>query len=816
MYKRELFVTLKKGVHKMNKKKLLSGMLAAAMLMSTVILPPQTVSAAAEPTEIVLDKSTLGNPIAGFNENGEITYAGDPNILVDGDTVYLYVGHDDTGSGGGYTMPDYLCYSTQDLKEWKYEGVVMDMADVAWSDNGSAWAAQVTKHNGKYYMLYCAENKGSYGKEVGVAVADSPTGPFVPQDEPYFHEMVTNTSTCEVKNPDTGEITTAGALYGRKASFGWEDIDPTLWYDTDENGEEHIYMMWGNSNLWMCELTDDMLSIKDQNGDGKITQGVNADIWYQNISGIEKIDGVDYTEAPWLYRRQDADGNYYGDFYVFFASHWREEMAYATCSPDTFGNDSKWVYGGGKEGYGHLMEPTATSNTNHPAVFDFEGKTYFIYHNGSLPGGSGYRRVICIEEMQFNEDGSIEYIQETSTGISGTANQILDSTSTPLAHTKFNNSIGDPDKEYNYPKVNVAVTASENAAKADALWEIEEGKSDKNEDTYVSIESYNKPGMYLKATGAGKKVVLSRDHNNDTKSDANGITADSKNMTFRTLSGYNGTGVTFESVAYPGNYMAVEDGKLVLVDYYDSDECVFEIASKENVASIAAQKTTRAYKAGSALSTNDIRLKVTYEDGTTQWKTDGFTTNASAIDMTTAGTKTLTISYTDKGVTKTYDVPVTVYTTEQKIETPVQADIVITGEEAAMEDLPEAGDTATAGGVKYKVTKVDESNADGTNGTVSVTGITSKKAKKVIIPDEVEINGYSFAVNKIESKAFYNCKKLKTITIGDNVKSIGKNAFKGIHRKATFKVSSDAYTKVKKALKSNTGFAKKTMKIKEI
>ena len=60
MYKRELFVTLKKGVRKMNKKKLLSGILVAAMLMSSLILPPQTVSAAAEPTEIVLDKSTLG------------------------------------------------------------------------------------------------------------------------------------------------------------------------------------------------------------------------------------------------------------------------------------------------------------------------------------------------------------------------------------------------------------------------------------------------------------------------------------------------------------------------------------------------------------------------------------------------------------------------------------------------------------------------------------------------------------------------------------------------------------------------------------
>lgn len=796
------------------REKMLSSILTFFLLVGILVPMSQTVSAAAEPTEIVLEKSTLGNPIAGFNESGEITYAGDPNILVDGDTVYLYVGHDDTSSGGGYTMPDYLCYSTQDLKQWKYEGVVMKMSDVSWADKGSAWAAQVTKHNGKYYMLYCAENIGDYGKEVGVAVSDSPTGPFVDKGEPYFHENVTNTATCEVINSETGEITTAGSLYGRKESFGWEDIDPTLWYDTDENGEEHIYMMWGNSNLWMCELTDDMLSVKDQNEDGKITQGVNADIWYQHIDGITKIGGVDYTEAPWLYRRQNEQGEYYGDYYVFFASHWREEMAYATCSPESFGAKSNWKYGGGIEGYGHLMEPTATSNTNHPAVFDFNGKTYFVYHNGSLPGGSGFRRVICIEEMMFNEDGSIEYIQETSTGISGTAYQLIDSTATQLAHEKFSNSISDPDKEYNYPKVNVTVTPDRKAEKADALWEIEPGKADKNNDAYVTIESYNKPGMYLKTVDS--KVVLSRDHNNDSKSDANGITADSEKMTFRTLEGFAGTGVTFESVAYPGTYMASVDGKLVLVDYYDKEECVFEVAPKADVTVISAEKAKRTYEAGSSINVNDIRLKVCYDDGTFKWLTSGFSTNADSIDMNTTGMKSLTVSFTEKKVTNICSIPITVYEKLPSANNGGETGIIITGEDAENELFPEKGSVHTISGVKYLVTKVDEYNTDGTNGAVTVKSVTKKSIKSLVIPTEVEINGYSFAVNKIESKAFQNCKNLKTISIGDNVKSIGKNAFKGINKKAIFKVSSDRYEALKKLLKNSTGFVKKTMKIKEV
>lgn len=792
----------------MMRKKLLSGFLALTMLAGIVIPQPNAVSAAttAEPKEVVLEKSTLGNPIAGFNDKGEIEYAGDPNILVDGDTVYLYVGHDDTGSGGGYTMPNYFCYSTEDLVHWNFEGNVMNMTSVSWADDVSAWAAQVVKYRDKYYMLYCAENKGSRGKEIGIAVADTPTGPFIPEPDALFNEAETNTHTCKVIDPNTGLETTANKLhaditngYGHRSSFGWEDIDPTFWLDVDENGEEHRYLMWGNTNLWMCELNEDMVSIKDQNGDGKITQGYDADIWFQNINDLVLIGDVTFTEAPYLYRRQDENGNYYGDYYVFFATHWREEMGYATTSE--LGPNSVWTYGGGKEGFGHLMEPTATSNTNHPAVFNFEGKTYFIYHNGSLPGGSGYRRVACIEEVKFNEDGSIGYIHETSTGISGTPSQILDFNTVTIAHDKFSNSVSDPDAEYNYPQVNVTVKATDIAEEYDAIWEIEPGKYDKNNEAYVTIEAFNKPGMYLKAT-ADKNVVLSRDHNQDGKSTADGITQDSKAMTFRTLESPSGFGVVFESVAYKGYYIASTEKGLKLVDDYNAEECTFEVAPLATYTDISARKTDRSYTVGDKVTLDDVYMRVSYDDGSVRTITSGFTSNADSLDMTTPGVKELILNFRERGVVKSCKMNITVF---PKLGEAVVGD--------TMEELPAVKSAHTIGTLNYQVTKVDEYNTDGTNGTVTVTGITNKKATSITVPTEVEINGYTFAVTEIGSKAFQNCKKVKSLTIGDSVKKIGKNAIKGIKKNAKINVSEERYSAVKKLLKSKTGY-KKTMKFK--
>lgn len=479
------------------------------------------------PKEIEITKSTNGNPIAGFDEAGEITYGGDPSALVVGDTLYLYTGHD-TAVTEAYVIPEYLCYSTKDMVNWNYEGVVLKMTDVSWADNSSAWAGQVVKHYDKeagkdmYYFYFCSWDSTDRGKQsIGVAVSESPTGPFV----------------------DKGEALVKGSLTTDETS-AWNDIDPTVWVETDANGEEHRYMAWGNSKVYVCELNEDMVSVKDLDGDGQIV--FDKDV-------VSHMVPTSYTEAAWLYRRQNENGEYYGDYYMFYAYGWREQMAYATTDDLING---RWYFGD------IIMDPSVTSNTNHMAVVDFLGKTYFIYHNGSLPKGSGFRRVACVEEVQFYDDGSIKYIQETATGISGTKSSIKNTAGEALAHAKFFNSAADDA----YPYTNVALGSNlTGIAEEDTYWEIVQGKADKSNVYYVSIESYNKPGLYITATEGA--VGLSQD--------ATGTMADAQ--TFKTVEGLAGSGVSFESVAFPGMYLTLSGGVASLTDGTDAAACSFVI-----------------------------------------------------------------------------------------------------------------------------------------------------------------------------------------------------------------------------------------------
>ena len=229
-----------------------------------------------EPQEIALEKSAQTNPMVGQSDTGAVTYGGDPSVLVDGDTVYLYTGHDASSDEEVdkliYNIPEYLCYSSTDLINWKPEGTVMTMDTVEWAkDDVSAWASQATKYKDKYYLYYCSWDKS--GKQsIGVAVADSPTGPFTDIGEPLVRGSVTKP-----------QLST------------FNDIDPTVWIETDESGEEHRYLAWGNGMFFMCELNEDMISVKDMNGDGEITSGMSFetdDIMYQQ-KGLEN-----FTEAP--------------------------------------------------------------------------------------------------------------------------------------------------------------------------------------------------------------------------------------------------------------------------------------------------------------------------------------------------------------------------------------------------------------------------------------------------------------------------------------------------------------------------------------
>ncbi len=150
-----------------------------------------------------------------------------------------------------------------------------------------------------------------------------------------------------------------------------------------------------------------------------------------------------------------------------------------------------------------------------------------------------------------------------------------------------------------------------------------------------------------------------------------------------------------------------------------------------------------------------------------------------------------------------------------------------------VETLPIIGQQIILSCGEFKIT---QSSID----SKEVTFVKAKNSKKtsVRIPATIIVNGYTYKVTTIANKAFKNNKKLKSVTIGKNVrkigketfcnckelkkitiksnvlKSVGKNAIKGIDNKATIKVPKQQLNKYKKLFKSKTGY-KKTMKIKK-
>lgn len=133
--------------------------------------------------------------------------------------------------------------------------------------------------------------------------------------------------------------------------------------------------------------------------------------------------------------------------------------------------------------------------------------------------------------------------------------------------------------------------------------------------------------------------------------------------------------------------------------------------------------------------------------------------------------------------------------------TPQQPDT--TGQSSETESPQKAakkGDVISKGNLKYKVTKITASKK-----TVTCIGPTSKKVKKVTIPNSIKINGSQYQVTAIGKNAFKNCTKLKSVTINKNLTSVGKNIFKGCKKlkKITCKsTNSKVVKKIQKQVKN--------------
>ncbi|QDH81071.1 family 43 glycosylhydrolase [Echinicola soli] len=287
-------------------------------------------------------------------------FTADPAPLVYHDTVFLYTSHDTASvDATNYQMKDWLVFSSTDMVSWTNHGAPLSPKTFTWA-TGDAYAAHCVEKGGKFYWYVSTfhknDDRSNGGAAIGVAVSDSPTGPF---QDAIGEALIVNEMTTDNEH-------------------GWDDIDPAVFIDDD--GQAYIY--WGNGSCKWAKLKDNMVEL-----DGP----------------IHHFKPKNFIEGPWVYKRKDR-------YYLVYASAGTEPEMIEYCTATS--PEGPWEY------QGIIMENVPNCFTVHPGIIAYKDKDYFFYHNGVLPTGGSHRRSICVDYMYYNPNGTIQKVKQTKEGVS--------------------------------------------------------------------------------------------------------------------------------------------------------------------------------------------------------------------------------------------------------------------------------------------------------------------------------------------------------------------------------------------------------------
>ena len=308
----------------------------------------------------------LFSPVRAQNPFVQTWFTSDPAPMVHDGTMYVYTGHDEDGADF-FWMQEWRVYSTKDMVNWQDHGSPLALESFSWADD-RAWASQCIERDGKFFWYICAHSRLSGGMAIGVAVADSPTGPFRDAlGKPLFE------------------------------NGSWDHIDPTVMIDDDGQA----WLMWGVGMLPMTE------------------EAFGGPVMNEREKGKQYKDS--YVEGPWLMKapknastksaknnKSKASLQQPNYFLLYAAGGVPEHISYSTASSPL----GPWTYAG------EVMPLSDTGSfTNHCGIADYQGHHYFFYHTGKLPGGGGFGRSVAVEEFQYNADGSLPTIHPTAEGV---------------------------------------------------------------------------------------------------------------------------------------------------------------------------------------------------------------------------------------------------------------------------------------------------------------------------------------------------------------------------------------------------------------
>lgn len=327
----------------------------------------------AEKDRLIAEWGDGVNPILpGFHADPEVLYSNKTK------KYYIYSTTDGTPGWGGH---DFSVFSSSDLVSWTDEGKMLDVKgdQVKWA-NGNAWAPCIIERkvgkDYKYYFYFSAHNPQSNRKEIGCAVSDSPTGPFVDCGHPVITD---NIRPSDVR--------------------GGQSIDVDVFQDP-KSGKFYLY--WGNGFMAGAELNDDMTSIKQETMVNLTPKGGS-------------LKDYAYREGAYVFYRK-------GTYYFLW-------------SVDDTGADNYHVaYGTAKSPLGPIevaAEPIVIQQdpsqkiygTAHNSVLQIPGKDewYIVYHRinpnfRERQLSPGTHRQVCIDKMTFDKSGKIIPVKPTHEG----------------------------------------------------------------------------------------------------------------------------------------------------------------------------------------------------------------------------------------------------------------------------------------------------------------------------------------------------------------------------------------------------------------
>ena len=324
-------------------------------------------------------------------------YHADPEVLYSNKTgkYYIYSTTDGTPGWGGH---DFSVFSSTDLKTWTDEGKMLDVKgdQVKWA-TGNAWAPAIievpcsrtllaslpselsahlsplTSH--LYFFYFSAHNPQSNRKEIGVAVSDSPTGPFFDSGAPI--------------------ITDADRPSGAR---GGQAIDVDVFKDP-KSGECYIY--WGNGFMAGAELSSDMLSVKKETIALMTPQGGNLQTWA-------------FREGAYVFHRK---GTYYFLWSVDDTGSPNYHVCYGTAKsplgPITIDEDNYRVI--------EQRPEDGIYGTAHNSILQLPKKDewYIVYHRinkNFIHRDPGIHREVCIDRLTFDKKGRIIPVTPTLNG----------------------------------------------------------------------------------------------------------------------------------------------------------------------------------------------------------------------------------------------------------------------------------------------------------------------------------------------------------------------------------------------------------------